>query len=531
MCTLAALNIELGLLRLSRPNYKVDSLLGVASWGTPAIYHFERSLIVMDSSNHRFFMFTNYTRSPLGQRLWIAMTLVLAALPSLKSPDLAGQEQWLDAMSKINPNLGTTFKIDEALVKAAGVRKVTGKHLDLYTDARDDEKVDELVVVFDRSVEQWCRFFEIDPGKATSWKLRAFLIADPKVPDRFRNAQLLPDGLPRFQAGFQRGHNLWLYLQPGKYYTRHLLIHEGTHGFMLWFLNGYGAPWYGEGIAEQFGVHRWSNQNLKLLYRLRDRSEAEYWGRVKRIKDERDTDKGMTLSDVLNIPPTAFLEVRYYAWSWAGCEFFSKHEKTKAAFRNLRALAHLDSAKFNQQFQLAIQNGWDTLERDWELFVGEMEYGYQVDRGQISVANPIGERSGSANSKFEVRSDRSWQSTSIQVKKGDRIRISGSGEFRVGPNGPSSSDPSKTPWKSQSNGITIEYYQGYPLGMLHAGILNPTASTAREQIKGLLKPIPVGLNAEITAPATGTLCLRINESPANLDTNQGALEVDVEKLE
>jgi hypothetical protein len=427
-------------------------------------------------------------------------------------------------MREINPTIDESFEIDETLVRAAGIRKISGQHLDLYTDVREPEKVDELVGVFDESVNQWCAYFKIEPDKANKWKIRAFLIADEHDPSRFRQAGLMPDDLPEFKAGFQRRHNLWLYFQPGNYYTRHLLIHEGTHAFMLWFLRGYGSPWYGEGMAELFGVHRWKNQKLQLLYRLRDRSESENRGRVKQIKDEHDSGTAMSLSDVLNIPPTALRDVRYYAWSWAGCEFFAKHDKTKAEFAKLPGGAELDSATFNRKFIRSIMKNWVELERDWELFIDEMEYGYEIERGRLTAAKPIGVRFGSASSKFSIASDRSWQITNIRVKKGERFRITGAGEFIV------ANAQMDRPWNCQSNGVTIQYHRGHPLGMLHAGILNTDAKTAKAQVKGLLNPFRIGFAAEIVAPSDGMLCLRINESPAYLDDNQGALEVTVEKL-
>jgi hypothetical protein len=47
----------------------------------------------------------------------------------------------------------------------------------------------------------------------------------------------------------------------------------------------------------------------------------------------------------------------------------------------------------------------------------------------------------------------------------------------------------------------------------------------------LLTPLDIGLSGVISAPTDGVLCFRINESPAFLDDNQGALEVVIEKLE
>ena len=437
-------------------------------------------------------------------------------------------------MKQINPALGEPFKIDEERVLAAGIRKLSGKHITLYTDVREtksatDKKIDELVDVFDQAVPLWCKYFDVDVASAAHWKMRVFLIANEKDPSSFQKAGLIPDDLHPFRAGYQSAHNAWLYLQPGTYYTRHLMLHEGTHGFMQWFSNGYGAPWYSEGIAELLGVHRWADGKLDLRFRLRDRSEAPYWGRVKRIKDEYQTGADMSLSDVLNIPPTAFLEVRYYAWSWAACEFFSQHEKTKADFAAMKKSAHIGPTRFNQKFERAIKANWEQLENDWQLFISEMEYGYHPQRGRIIDAKTKQATFGSADAKFKIRSDQSWQRTSLIVKKGDRFRVTGKGEFKVGQSEPDSGKPQ--PWPCQSNGITIQYHRGYPLGMLQAGILATDGGSAKERVKGLVSPVSIGLTAEITATADGILCLRINESPAKLDDNEGALEVIVEKLE
>lgn len=265
------------------------------------------------------------------------------------------QSDWQQDMIKINPNIGAPFAIDERMTTAAGIRKISGQHIDLFTDVPTSPEVDELVDVFDHAIKPWCDYFEIAPETATPWKIRVFLIADAKNPNRFRKSGLMPSELPDFPAGFQRGHDIWIFHQPGKYYTRHLLIHEGTHSFMQWFLNGYGAPWYAEGIAELLGVHRWNDQELTMGYRLTDRAEAEYWGRVKGIIDDREADQAMTLTDVLNIPTNAFREVRYYGWSWAGCEFFSKHEKTKAAFTDLKQGVSNEPQLFNQNLQPPLQ--------------------------------------------------------------------------------------------------------------------------------------------------------------------------------
>ncbi len=436
-----------------------------------------------------------------------------------------GQDDWREGMKKINPQVSDTFSIDDTLVKAAGIQKVSGTHIDLYTDVRDEQKINELVSAFDQAVSQWCSYFGLSVESAESWKMRAFLIADRANPTLFQRAGLMPDDLPNFKAGFQRRHNFWLYLQPGNYYTRHLLLHEGTHGFMLWFLRGHGPAWYSEGMAELLGVHQWNNDQLQLNHRLRNREEAEYWGRVKRIRDERNTENELTLEDVVNIPPAGFNDVRYYAWAWAGCEFFQNHPKTKQTFSKLPEMAKLDEDRFNREFLDLIESNLDVLKRDWLLFINEMDYGYSIARGCLSEASLSGGRFGSQRTKFQISAERSWQVTEQKVQQGERFRIESSGEFVVGQSNPS------TPWKCQPNGITIQYHLGRPLGRLQVGILDLEAKTAEQQVKGLLNPLDVGISGVISAPTNGVLCFRINESPAFLDDNQGALEVVIEKLE
>ena len=120
-------------------------------------------------------------------------------------------------------------RIDEERVAAAGIRKLTGKHLTLYTDLPAAPAIEELPLVFDAAIPQWSEYFVVDASVAESWQQVGYLMQDKA---RFVAAGLLPNDLPAFLHGYQRGSELWLYEQPSDYYRRHLLLHEGTHGFM-----------------------------------------------------------------------------------------------------------------------------------------------------------------------------------------------------------------------------------------------------------------------------------------------------------
>ncbi len=348
------------------------------------------------------------------------ITLFAIAFSWLAAPAL-GQDNAADR-ELINPRIRPPLEINEELVNACGIVKLSGKHIDLYSDVRGRAEIFELITVFDQAVGQWCNYFSIQPSRTESWRMRAFIIEDR---EKFKTAGLLPEDLPDFLAGYQRGHEIWIYLQPGNYYTRHLLLHEGTHAFMAWFLNGFGSPWYSEGMAELLAVHRWKDEKLNLHYQLRDRSEAEYWGRVKIIRREFGAGTALSLDEVFAIPAASFREVRFYAWSWAACEFLANHPISKTAFGELNRNVELPANRFNALLKEKLLPQWEILTRDWDLFISELDYGCDVGKSRLVSAQPV--VTDEHAQKFELRADHGWQITSLTVKPGDRLRVSARG--------------------------------------------------------------------------------------------------------
>ncbi|GAG52628.1 unnamed protein product, partial [marine sediment metagenome] len=86
-------------------------------------------------------------------------------------------------------------------------------------------------------------------------------------------------------------------------------------------------------------------------------------------------------------------------------------------------------------------------------------------------------------------------------------------------------------------GVTIRYHDGRPLGMLVGAVRRdrPRATTrprTRPQDEpqdepSLLSPFEIGTGTTHTPPASGTLYLKINDSPGELHDNAGRLEVRV----
>ncbi len=469
----------------------------------------------------------------------LCFTLLLA-FPN----QLSAQSKDLDAtkLAAINPNIPIAPDVELQLVIDAGLTVYAGKHLILFSDIRDSDKAYDLVRSYDAAVPQWCEYFGIDVKRTDGWKLRAFLIQAPGQTKRFEQAKLITEKLPGFAAGYQKNHNLYLYDQPGPYYTRHLLLHEGTHAFMQWFLNGYGAPWFSEGVAEMLAVHQGNQKTVKLKHRLANREEAPYWGRVKLIKDEYAAGIAMSLDDVLAIPNQSFRDVRYYAWSWAGCKFFDNHPLTQEAFQSLTQSAADPPESFTAAFKEKIQPHWEQLTKDWSIFVAGMEYGVEIERSRIIDAAEL-DKANPENHRYSINAAHGWQQTRLTVKAGDRLLIQSSGRFKVGqtvaPAQPIAGDlPSAEgtvhPWYCESNGVTLEYYRGQPLGMLTAGVL--FSDVQQQKTKGqpawTVHPVPAaGPLTDITIPTDGVLCFRINESPAKLSDNKGALDVRCKRLQ
>ncbi|WP_148618564.1 hypothetical protein [Mariniblastus fucicola] len=427
-------------------------------------------------------------------------------------------------MQDINPRMGDPMKIDERRVADAGIRSIEGRYVTIYTDAPESDAVEELPVIFDAAVPQWCEYFGVDVAETEPWKMKAFLIRDKS---RFETAGLIPADLPKFPAGINRGHELWFFVQPDDYYTRHLLLHEGTHAFMQWFGSGLGAPWYAEGMAELLGLHRWTDGKLTIHHRVKDPGESEGWGRPKLIKQwvaaNREGQQDKSLQDVLLTPNRAYGDVENYAWSWAACEFLSEHPLSKDLFPELQKHVQRSPDSFNRKFESLFGEVLALLERDWAWFIRELDYGYSVSRGAMSEL-----RIGDEDNLFELQSDRSWQFLNRQIKAGQKFRITATGRFEIGS---STVDGKRKPWQSEASGITIDYYRGRPIGEVQAMMLPLQSNTGLLPKICEANPVSLGAGSVFTADVDGLLCFRINESPANLGDNRGELKLAIEKVE
>jgi hypothetical protein len=298
------------------------------------------------------------------------------------------------------------------------------------------------------------------------------------------------------------------------------MLHEGTHAFMHRFLGGAGPPWYCEGMAELLGQHQWKDGKLLLGYNPHDKTEVPFLGRVKLVKDAVKASRGLHLDDILKITSPS-LQNEQYAWCLATCLFFDQHPLTHDAFRELKAAAADRSLDFSVRFYKKFADRWVDLNEDWQLFITQIDYGYDVARAAVirKPAAPL----PAAGAELKIAADRGWQATGIQLEKGKVYQLTASGQFRIGKSG-------AIPWPCEPGGITLHYHQGRPLGMLLAAVGDlSTGDKSNTSLTPLTRPQPIGLSAELHPDQDGPLYLRLNDNAADLADNQGELTVRVEE--
>ncbi len=117
---------------------------------------------------------------------------------------------------------------------------------------------------------------------------------------------------------------------------------------------------------------------------------------------------------------------------------------------------------------------------------------------------------------MKIDSAKAWQSTGIVISAGQRLIIQASGRYQVG--------QQPRPWWCEPQGVTIEYYQERPLGMLLGAIVEPDSPAHNT---ALAHPLVIGRRRELTSQRGGILFLRINERADGLRDNRGSLTVQI----
>jgi hypothetical protein len=408
--------------------------------------------------------------------------------------------------SACGQRLGEPQQVDEARARAAGIRKLTSRHLVLYTDVASSPDVDRLPAIFDLAVPQWAKYFGIDPARTRSLQVQGFLISDRR---KFDALGLMP--AEDFDNGISRGREFWLFDQPTPYYRRHLMLHEGTHVFMIAFLGSCGPAWYMEGTAELLGTHRFDERynRLTLGSMPSGRDEVPMLGRIKLIRDAYAAGRVLDLAAIMKLSNRKQLGNEAYAWCWAAAKFLDSHPRYRDRFRKLRD--YVRDPDFNDKFRHLYADDWNELQAEWPAYIATLDHGYDFER--MAIDFKAGRPLGGSPKSLTIAADRGWQSTGVRLSAGKAYRIAATGRYVIAYDG--------EPWPCEPGGITIEYHDGRPLGMLLGAI------DARDGNTTLASAFDIGLGTTITPKASGTLYLRVNDAAGELDDNRGQLNITI----
>ena len=400
---------------------------------------------------------------------------------------------------------------------AADIRTISGKHLALRTDVPSDPEVDALPAVFDQAFDQWCQYFDVNPEDHAGWRVNGILMRGPASRQRFVTARLMPNDLWNFKSGYSLGRDLWLYDQTSPYYRRHLLLHEGVHSFMSTVLGGTGPPWYSEGMAELLATHKLDGDKLTVNYFPRSKKDVPKLGRIEMVREAIVKGRFLRLSEVANYGDTAHRENEPYGWCWAAAAFLDGHPRYRKRFRRLPQ--YVAKPDFAAEFARRYRIDDALLNEEWQVYLANLDYGYDFSKAQLDVAK--GQPLSSKTATVEVDADRGWQSSGITLEAGRSYRITAEGRFQVA-NKPK-------PWISEPGGVTVRYVEGHPLGLLLGAVRSNNFNAAKEDTP-LAKPQAIGLETILVPSRSGTLYLRINDAPGELADNAGKLRVTITSL-
>ena len=410
---------------------------------------------------------------------------------------------------------------DKASLRQAGIRCLQSRHLTLYTDLPTSNVVDELPQVFDLAIPQWADFFSVDLDQLQDWHVTACIMRDSQ---RFSNYRLLPSDLPKFLHGIQRGNRIWVREQETNYYRRHLLLHEGTHAVMNRVYGRVGPVWYREGIADLLATHSFHDGKLRLNLFPDNRKQLENSGRIHLLREQVAKGDVKQIAQIVDLPTRAFLQVDSYAWCWALQSFLHRQPKYQSLCKSLVSEMSFSDRGVTEAFLRGYQRQRAELDYEWNLFVQHLDYGYDPSQETVSFADQVEELADQRIYTFQVDAAKAWQAAGLRIPPHGQIDIAAKGQFRIVEE-TSTDNPRKQPvaWMCEPQGVTIEYYQGRPLGQLLAAIVPENAKA----VDSRFDPQGVGRRGQLSTKSGGQLYFRVNERSDKLGDNVGQITVKV----
>jgi hypothetical protein len=394
----------------------------------------------------------------------------------------------------------------------------SGKHIRLTTDLPATAQLDRLVSSFDAAVPLWAKFWNLPSGALDDWGVEAYVMQDIAT---FQRLDLIDPRVPEFPNAYALANQVWVRVQPSEYYTQHLLLHEGVHSLVFHQFGDTGPTWFREGIAELLATHSGSGVDLRINQIPVSRQASPYWGRFKRMDQQRSEGNVPRIETVLQYEANLRGDVDAYGWSWALVSMLDAYPKYRETL--LQAAQHgCDTDRqFNQWLTQRLANDWPIVQARWRNLVEDFHYGFDWERQRIQISKQDPMWDGTPI-EIQIEADRGWQSIGVRLNRGMTCDVVADGTVIV--------DDDPKPWVSGPDGVTVEYHNGQPLGRLQARIVPNIAPGGHDSGSDSLLPlvtIAVGKAATIMIDQPCWLLLRVNDAVGSLDDNQSAYRVSI----
>ena len=386
-----------------------------------------------------------------------------------------------------------------------------GRYVTIVSDSINEDNRARLIETLDQAVPLWAERLGVATARLADFHFTAYVFSSR---ERMLESSILPLSLPRFLNGIQVANQAWLIRQKSDYATAHLLLHEGVHTFMFWAFGQVGAGWFSEGFAEYFATHVWQDGSLQVGVIPQSRETSSYWGRIGLLKQARIERRVPSIERIMSYQSSPTAELETYAWCWAFVAMLDMYPEYRQIWQDSLQDVALAEQAFNSNFKQRLQTGWDELNQRWRVWSWELDYGYDVERQQLPPISSVA-RPRSADS-FMIASNVGWQPMLIGIARNATLQFDSSGQVSL------ANEPK--PWISESDGVTLAYHNGLPLGELQATMLDSPA--AQDGWVAPLDVISIGSTRELTVTG-GVLLLRVNDFPDQRIDNRGAFKVKI----
>jgi len=396
---------------------------------------------------------------------------------------------------------------------ASGIHVLQSDRLILLTD-RDPATVQDLPAIADALFEhlhQACGPLR-PTEQGAEFQAIGCLMSDV---DRFETAGLIPEEIGALRHGQQWGYRFWVRDQDEVYYRRHLVLHEFVHVYMTVDTpaNDLLGQWFMEAAAELYATHRKAAAGPEFAVMPHGFRGFDGWGRISAIRRRRIDLPGdgaerqplPSLTEVLSGAAGQQVQDANYRWWWALGWMLNRHPNYCDHWEHL---CHCRSqTEFDTAFASLTSVERNRLNTDWLLFCESLCGGFDPNR---SFARHSPNETYPAT--VHVLADQGWQDTGCDVKSEDQLNVSSSGRCVL--------NDTTIPWESESNGITLEYNQGRPIGELVAVLVDSKNAVVSRRMT-------VGKEWAWNSTTSGRLWLQINDSEHDRANNSGEYVVQI----